>query len=158
MKFSHCLPRRIGDEAALHFSIDVELRRHAHVQTIPILGSDNDFYYVNMTGISLAGSVLPIDLALFGYDGMGITIDLGSPGQEGCSRKALSVAFHFDGRVNLQLTESLTFYAFHDLGEYYLIDEDREVGGNILGAYQQLNSRFLYDVGAKKLYFAPEVY
>ncbi|CAN6724787.1 unnamed protein product [Malus baccata var. baccata] len=62
MKFSYCLPRRIGDEAALHFSIDVELRHHAHVQTIPILGSDIDFYYVNMTGISVAGSVLPIDL------------------------------------------------------------------------------------------------
>ncbi|CAN6582072.1 unnamed protein product [Malus baccata var. baccata] len=201
MKFSYCLPRRNGDEAALHFGIDAELRHHANVQTIPILGSDNDFYYVNMTGISVAGSALPIDPALFSYAGMGVAIDSGSlytmfispvykivkesiiayfeeelqlhplvnksrSQMDLCYdlrevKKAvrgwLSVAFHFDGGVNLQLTESLTFHAFHDLGEYCLmINEDREVGGNILGAYQQMNRRFFYDVGARKLSFAPE--
>ncbi|KAM1353926.1 hypothetical protein ACFX2H_033346 [Malus domestica] len=56
-----------------------KLRHHAEVQTIPILRSDNDFYYVSMTGISVAGSVLPIDPASFGYDGMEIAIDSGSP-------------------------------------------------------------------------------
>ncbi|KAM1038909.1 hypothetical protein ACFX13_034254 [Malus domestica] len=201
MKFSYYLPRRNGDEAALHFGIDAELRHHANVQTIPILGSDNDFYYVNMTGISVAGSVLPIDPALFSYAGMGVAIDSGSlytmfispvykivkesiiayfeeelqlhplvnksrSQMDLCYdlrevKKAvrgwLSVAFHFDGGVNLQLTESLTFHAFHDLGEYCLmINEGREVGGNILGAYQQMNRRFFYDVGARKLSFAPE--
>ncbi|KAH0994730.1 hypothetical protein GBA52_018594 [Prunus armeniaca] len=54
LKFSYCLPRRVGDEASLFFGEEAELKVPAgQIQTTPIVGPSDESYYLNMTGISL---------------------------------------------------------------------------------------------------------
>ncbi|XP_007207969.2 aspartic proteinase nepenthesin-1 [Prunus persica] len=80
LKFSYCLPRRVGDEASLFFGEEAELKVPAgQIQTTPIVGPSDEFYYLNMTSISLNGSILPIDPKLFTSEGdYGVVIDSGS--------------------------------------------------------------------------------
>lgn len=80
LKFSYCLPRRVGDEASLFFGEEAELKVPAgQIQTTPIVGPSDESYYLNMTGISLNGSILPIDPNLFTSNGdYGVVIDSGS--------------------------------------------------------------------------------
>ncbi|KAI5337954.1 hypothetical protein L3X38_017225 [Prunus dulcis] len=68
---------RVGDEASLFFGEAAELKVPAgQIQTTLIVGLSDESYYLNMTGISLNGSILPIDSKLFTYEGdYGVAID-----------------------------------------------------------------------------------
>ncbi|CAL9011254.1 unnamed protein product [Prunus brigantina] len=216
LKFSYCLPRRVGDEASLFFGEEAELKVPAgQIQTTPIVGPSDESYYLNMTGISLNGSILPIDPKLFTSESdYGVAIDSGSQysllvdgvyqvvrkamvsyfvdewlvqplnktksgmdlcyditdiaaaattirgGGEGPGSQLFSVAppmvFEFDG-ARLELKEETTFQLFDEDKEFCLMmGASKDFSGNIFGAFQQFNHRFVYDVGASKLSFAPE--
>lgn len=70
-----------------------------------------------------------------------------------------TIKLHFQGAATLELKQSTSFQVFKDVNEICLmITPTTDTSGvNLLGAFQQVNYRFLFDVGASKLSFAPEI-
>lgn len=65
--------------------------------------------------------------------------------------------FHFQG-ANLVLNEPTTFRVFEHVNEMCLMimPVEDSVTPSVFCAFQQINHRFLFDVAASKLSFAPE--
>ncbi|XP_004304917.1 PREDICTED: aspartic proteinase CDR1-like [Fragaria vesca subsp. vesca] len=207
LKFSYCLPLHIfgdhdhhHDHALLAFGNDADIRGTSGVQTTPIYGTDDDCYYLNLTGISFDGKILPIDPKRFMTDNLGVIVDSGTPytllDQEaydhlrqdvvtyfleryewspldqprsnfnlcypmmediqGLGNFAFpKITFRFEGPANLELKEASIFQIFEIVNEFCFMVLP-SYSTNILGGFQQIHHRFLFDVGASKLSFAPE--
>ncbi|KAF7817861.1 Aspartic peptidase [Senna tora] len=71
-----------------------------------------------------------------------------------------SMTFHFQGGVDLEIDPTAVFQVFDDWNMVCLavMGQDDDQGPSLLGAFQQVNYRFLFDVnpGVFKLYFAPQ--
>ncbi|KAB2629801.1 aspartic proteinase nepenthesin-1-like [Pyrus ussuriensis x Pyrus communis] len=77
-RFSYCIPYRVGAVSSLRFGEDAQLTG-SDIQTTPLLESSSDFYYINMTGISLNGSRLPTDPRMFkAWGNSGVVVDTGT--------------------------------------------------------------------------------
>lgn len=61
--------------SSLRFGEDAQLTG-SDIQTTPLLESSSDFYYINMTGISLNGSRLPTNPRMFkAWGNSGVVVD-----------------------------------------------------------------------------------
>ncbi|GMY21184.1 aspartic proteinase nepenthesin-1-like [Fagus crenata] len=201
LRFSYCLPSssslvetytylRFGNDATI--SGDVTRR----VQTTPMMPGIAR-YYVNVTGISMDGILLPIDPAVFVLqdDGNGgFAVDSGS-GATFLVWNAYIVVkneiiryfwrYGWPPLEESQLpydlcygvvptTQALTTLTIHFIqanlvldskGVFQVIDNNmfcmvilpiNELGPSLLGAFQQVDYRFLFDVRASTMSFVPE--
>ncbi|XP_004295943.1 PREDICTED: aspartic proteinase nepenthesin-1-like [Fragaria vesca subsp. vesca] len=201
-KFSYCLPKRFGDKALFYIGDSINANYTGpYVQTTPILGSNQNFYYLKLEAISINGTALPIAQEVLSRNGQGIIIDCGSPyssfvdeaydmmhqavkdyfkqiaGELPLARTRsgynlcydlkrhkflgggrFSMEFQFLGGATLHLDESTTFQEFPDLNEVcFMMIRVQDLGvPNILGAFQQLNKRFVFDVASSMLSFSPD--
>ncbi|XP_068341511.1 aspartyl protease family protein 2-like [Pyrus communis] len=170
-RFSYCIPYKVGAVSSLRFGEDAQLTG-SDIQTTPLLESSSDFYYINMTGISLNGSRLPTDPRMFkAWGNSGVVVDTGTEyslfaskhgrrveakKRRGLKFVAPEVIFHLD-RAGLNLNEATTLRADEDLQEFCMMMAEISGAPNILGAFQQYNNRFLIDVPKSKFSFTAEM-
>ncbi|XP_062003449.1 aspartyl protease AED1-like [Rosa rugosa] len=160
-RFSYCLPSStIPRETHTTLSFGKDAKICGSIQKTEILPAHMQAYSVNLLGISIAEKRLHIDPEIFklkyGPFG-GFFIDTG-----GENKTLPSMTFHFKG-ANLVLDSKAVFERFNS-NFCMAIFPTSDLGINILGAFQQANHRFLFDVLKLSLYgrksivsFAPEI-
>ncbi|XP_008228979.1 PREDICTED: aspartic proteinase nepenthesin-2-like [Prunus mume] len=175
LKFSYCMPRRVGDEASLFFGEEAELKVPGDYGVAIDSGSqysllvDKVYQGVRKAMVSCFVDewlVQPLNKTKSGMDLCYDITDIAATtttirgGGEGPSSQLFSVAppmvFEFDGAC-LELKEETTFQLFDEVKEFCLMmGASKDFPGNIFRAFQQFKPRFVYDVVASKLSFAPE--
>ncbi|ONI06054.1 LOW QUALITY PROTEIN: hypothetical protein PRUPE_5G037200 [Prunus persica] len=135
-RFSYCLPPQFEAQSLLHFGEGAQIGGPS-VGSTPILGGPDDYYFTKLDAISLNGQRLQIDPSLFMAGGKGMAVDSGSP-------------------YSHIVAEAFKAFEHHNEFCMTILSMDQSDGLNILGAAQQVNYRFLFDVAALRLSFSPE--
>ena len=211
--FSHCLPNRVhNSQVSGSLTLGKRPTSGIALQYTPMLQNDNSiftsqFYYINLTGVSINGKLLDIPRAAFEMtasgDG-GTIIDSGTtltsfvdeaysvvykafqsamnieltqviiensdllcyqvPLQQRQAPTPPNVTLHFDGSVNLQLTNDhvLRLGATDSTYNYYCMafnSAGSVASGsrNFIGNFQQQDFIVEYDIANSRIGFAPTI-
>ncbi|CAN6584095.1 unnamed protein product [Malus baccata var. baccata] len=174
-RFSYCLPMDVesANGTLIHFGKAAQI---SGPNTTPILGQGG--YYVQLKGIRLNGRLVPIDPKLFMEPVSETVIDSGTQ-HSFITAKAYvvlkrAVISHFQDAYGWNPLNNTRKHADYDLcyeihrggrqstfREYIqenqfcmtILPLDEHLQLNVLGAYQQANHRFLFDVADLKLSF-----
>ncbi|KAF8715964.1 hypothetical protein HU200_026930 [Digitaria exilis] len=186
-RFSYCLTRGMSRQGFLRFGADVPRNsRYQTTRILPVLEAGEAAYYVDLVGVSLGDRLDRINPQMFahGKDGEGgSVIDLGTTVTvmaEGAyhvlkEHGAERVEQHGYGLFKRHLQSLLLHFAEEEEAtlvvspeQLFLMMVDEHAGEitclamvpghrTIIGALQQVNMRFVFDLKDSKILFAPDL-